>query len=178
MILSSNLKVIVRNHPVIRGSRSGGIKKGFNVRPLVLSHQQVEGFIWGTQLELFYTHLSTSLLTTLLRLFVLCLGSLNGPWRNLQFLPNWHLPSRSQFLHFSGGYGSLGLARWNHNHLFHECINTLIQSRFWHGNNLVCIQAIRKKSNILWSSSRYFGVKHPIVFRFADNLISPFKRFA
>ena len=33
-------------------------------------------------------------------------------------------------------------------------------------------------SSILWSSSGYFGVKHPIVFRFADNLISPLKRFA
>lgn len=110
-------------------------------------------------MQLFYTHLSTSLLTTLLRLFVLCLGSLNGPWRNLQLLPNWHLPSRSQFLHFSGGYGSLGLERWNQNHLFHECINTLIQSRFWHGDNLVCIQAIRRKSNIyLWHYSGIYSI--------------------
>ena len=33
-------------------------------------------------------------------------------------------------------------------------------------------------SSILWLSSGYFGVKHPIVFRFADNLIWPLKRFA
>ena len=33
-------------------------------------------------------------------------------------------------------------------------------------------------SSILWSGSGYFGVKHPIVFRFADNLISLLKRFA
>ena len=33
-------------------------------------------------------------------------------------------------------------------------------------------------SSILWSSSGYFDVKHPIVFRFADNLISSLKRFA
>ena len=32
-------------------------------------------------------------------------------------------------------------------------------------------------SSILLSSSRYFGMKHPIVFHFTDNLIFPLKRF-
>ena len=64
-------------------------------------------------------YLSTSLRTILLTLLVLCFGSLNGPCRNLQFLPNWHLPSRSQFLHFSGGYDSLGLERYKQQHWCH-----------------------------------------------------------
>ena len=58
------------------------------------------------------SYLSTSVLTMLLTLLVLDFGSENGPWRNLQFLPNWHLPSRNQFLHFSGGYDSLDLERY------------------------------------------------------------------
>ena len=44
--------------------------------------------------------------------------------------------------------------------------------------NLPWVLCSVNHSSILWSSSGYFGVKHPIVFRFADNLISPLKRFA
>ena len=44
--------------------------------------------------------------------------------------------------------------------------------------NLLWLLFSVNHSSILWSSSRYFGVKHPIVFHFAENLISRLKRFA
>ena len=69
-------------------------------------------FLAFTSMLLQKSYLSTSVLTMLLTLLVLDFGSENGPWRNLQFLPNWHLPSRNQFLHFSGGYDSLDLERY------------------------------------------------------------------
>ena len=48
----------------------------------------------------------------------------------------------------------------------------------WSTKNLPWLLCSVNHSSILWSNSRYFDVKHAIVFRFADNLISPLKRFA
>ena len=48
--------------------------------------------------------------------------------------------------------------------LFHDCVSVVLPWPLWLLNH----------STILWLSSGYFSVKHPIVFCFADNLISRF----
>ena len=54
----------------------------------------------------------------------------------------------------------------------HGCVNKLVT---WFSPWLLCSE---NHSSSLWSIAGYFGVKQPIVLRFADSFISPLKMFS